>query len=189
MYRLVTWLALEEGVPWTDEDKLAALAQEANVDVSSGHLGVSESNEIGIDDEQVKRQVYSDLVEEGVSVVAQHPKVRATLVRQQIAMAAKGSMVMAGRDIGTVVLPNANLKVFLRASPQVRARRRAKDLKERGQKVGYKQVLSSITQRDSLDSQRATSPLRPAQDAIILDTNNLDLNQVARQILDMVQRS
>jgi len=113
--------------------------------------------------------------------------VRSALVEQQRAIAREGSIVMLGRDIGTVVLPKADVKVFLTASVEVRARRRYRELQENGSDISYDQVASDLERRDRIDSERAASPLRPADDATQIDTDNLDVEEIARRILATVE--
>ena len=127
-------------------------------------------------------------VERQVSLVSRMPQVRRVLVQQQRTLAKEGNIVMVGRDIGTVVLPNADVKVYLSASPEARAHRRLKDLVDRGQDVDFQQVLGETIQRDDMDSNRADSPLRPAEDALTLDTGELTIDQVVEQILAQVHR-
>ena len=122
-----------------------------------------------------------------VSQVAQVPEVRRALVEQQRALAAEGRIVMVGRDIGTVVLPNAGLKLFITASPEVRARRRWQELRGQGQDPEFEQVLQETRERDRTDSHRADSPLMPAEDAVLVDTDELSIEQVTDLIIQQVQ--
>ena len=127
-------------------------------------------------------------MERGVSLVARVPGVRRSLVAQQRRMAAAGPLVMAGRDIGTVVLPDAPVKVYLNASAPVRARRRRGDMESGGSEADERQVLEGLIRRDKIDSGRADSPLRPAEDATIIDTDDLRIEHVADKIVDLVER-
>ena len=127
-------------------------------------------------------------MEHGVSLVAKVPEVRRALVRQQHAIASEGPIVMVGRDIGTVVLPEASLKVFLTASIEVRARRRHNELRSQGVCAEQQQVVKELRRRDKIDSGRADSPLRPAEDAILIDTDSLGIEELADKIVGLVQR-
>lgn len=183
MYRAITWLALEERVP-LEPPALASLAQRALIRVVTD----GEHTRILAGERDVTDLLRSPRVERAVSIVSQVLEVRQAMVRQQQKIASQGRIVMAGRDIGTVVLPSADLKVFLTASVQERARRRYEELKALGQKVTYEQVLAGLRERDTLDSQRAHSPLRPAEDACIIDTDGKGLEQVVAEVLALVER-
>jgi cytidylate kinase len=124
-----------------------------------------------------------------VSVVSAYPGVRRALVAQQRRISASGKIVMVGRDIGTIVLPNADLKVFLDADINARARRRYQELMERGEKFSYDDVLTAMQRRDEIDSARKVSPLLPACDAIIIDTSELTIGQVLDQIETLIQET
>ena len=121
------------------------------------------------------------------SAVSAHPSVRAFLLDMQRNMAKTHSVIMDGRDIGTVVLPDANVKIFLTASSETRARRRWMELKERGTPKDFDQILQETRRRDSQDVNRAVSPLRPADDAVILDTSELDFDQSLNRIVEIIR--
>jgi cytidylate kinase len=121
-------------------------------------------------------------VEENVSFVSRIPGVRRAMVAQQQRMAQEGGVVMVGRDIGTVVLPKAPLKIFLVASPEERARRRYEELRAQGKEIPYEDVLQDMERRDEIDSHRSVSPLNPAPDAVIIETDGLNLEQVLKAI-------
>ena len=182
MYRAITWLALRCALPIDDTAALAALAERTEIRV----LG-PDSDRVLVGDHQVESELRAPEVESNVSLVARVPEVRRALVRQQRALAAKGKIVMVGRDIGTVVLPNADLKVFMLASAQERARRRWAEMRTQGLDVDFPQVLRETQARDALDSQRADSPLVPAKDAFLLDTEGLTVPQVVDRILQRVR--
>jgi cytidylate kinase len=138
--------------------------------------------------EDVTDAIREPVVSENVSLVAQHPQVREHLLTLQRQLAADGGVVMDGRDIGTVVLPDAGLKIFLTASVEERARRRMKELRSQGHKVTYKDILLSIRARDNLDAERPVAPLRAAADAIPLDTTGKDIDTVVEEIWDISLR-
>lgn len=183
MYRAITWLALHCTVPIDDTAALGTLAARTEVRV----LG-PDSDLVMVGEHQVESELRAPEVESQVSLVARVPEVRRALVRQQRALAEKGKIVMVGRDIGTVVLPDADLKIFMLASAQERARRRWLELHTQGLDVDFPQVLRETQARDALDSQRADSPLVPAKDAFLLDTEGLTVPQVVARILQRVQR-
>ena len=183
MYRAITWLALRCATPMADEEGLGDLADRHQIRLDDG-----ESDQVWVGKHQLGPELRDAPVERQVSLVARVPQVRRALVQQQRALAKEGNIVMVGRDIGTVVLPCADLKVFLSASPEQRARRRWRDLVDRGQHVDFQQVLRETQERDEIDSNRADSPLRPAEDALTLDTGQLTIDQVVEQILAQVHR-
>jgi cytidylate kinase len=182
MYRALAWLALHRKIDLTDEAMLSKLATEARIEVArqdgSGYNSVSVS---GYD---VTVEIYTPAVEAAVSQVAKVAGVREVLVAEQRRMAEEGKMVMSGRDIGTVVLPQAGLKVFLVASPEERARRRHAELGQKT-KLTYEDILAELEKRDEIDSQRSLSPLRPASDAKTIDTEGLTPEEVADRIIDL----
>ena len=183
MYRAVTWMALELGVALENEEALERLAGETNM-----RLKGSEGDTVIIGEREVSEELRQAAVDRGVSTVASLPAVRVALVERQRKLAKVGRIVVVGRDIGTVVLPDAQLKIFLVASPKERARRRCEELKEQGHRVEYDRVLKDLESRDELDSSRAHSPLRPAADAHLLDTDGMDLEGVVDTVMELIQR-
>ncbi len=182
MYRAITWLALQRAVPMDDSLLRGERARQSPIDLK-GQNG----SQVVVSGQEVSGELRDPDVERHVSLVAQAPQVRQALVLQQRRLAAAGRLVMVGRDIGTVVLPDAGLKVFMSASYEERARRRWQEMQQRGRDVEYQQVLREIKERDYLDSHRSASPLTPAQDARLLDTEGLTEDQVVELILGMIQ--
>lgn len=183
MYRAITWLALRHGIPIGDEPALVELANRHPV-----RLAAAGSGRVLVGEHAVGPELREVSVDSHVSLVARVPEVRRALVRQQRALAEGGKIVMVGRDIGTVVLPGADLKVFLSASPEQRARRRWQELISQGHKVEFQEVLRETRARDAIDSQRADSPLMPAEDAFLLDTEGLSVSQVVQRLMDRVHQ-
>jgi len=182
MYRTFTWKVLKLGIPPEDENKLSHLANMTRFDfVPCEQRCLS----ILIDDKDVSSRLACSRIEEKVSLISKVAGVRKKMVSEQRRVAQRGKLIMAGRDIGTVVLPWAELKIFLVASIEERANRRYKELLERGRKVDYHTVLAELRQRDATDIHRAVSPLKPAADAIIIDTEKLSLQQVVDKICDL----
>lgn len=178
MYRAVTWFALRRDVDVRDEAALAELIGSIHLDVSSG----GESTSVLVNGDDATPHLRDPDVEANVSLVSQVPVVRDALVRIQRDLARSGSIVMAGRDIGTVVLPDAPLKIYLDASPEVRATRRAAQLDQSDDPADKDALANGIAARDRIDSSRATSPLTAAPDAVIIDTDELSLGEVVRKI-------
>jgi len=178
MYRAITWLALQRGTPTDNEEALGALAEEHPVRIQG-----PDSDKVLVGGWLIGPELRESRVNGQVSLVASMLGVRKALVRQQQLLAAEGRIIMAGRDIGTVVLPNADLKIFLTASPESRAQRRWRELLDSGQTVEFQQVLEETKARDDIDTQRTHSPLVAAQDAFIFDTEGMAVHQVVERIL------
>jgi cytidylate kinase len=179
MYRAFTWKVLKSGISVEDEQKLCQLANTTKFDfvpLQGCYLSPF------IDDEDISSKLFYPEVEAHVSLVSKIAGIRQTLIQEQRKLARRGKVVMAGRDIGTVVLPWAELKIFLTASTEERARRRYKELLERGANSSLESVLAELKRRDEMDIHRTISPLKPAEDAIIIDTENLSLEQVVDRI-------
>ena len=183
MYRAVTRVALDRCIDLNDGDALTALAERLDLRLSFAHG----ADRLTADGTDVTDGLRTPGVERGVSLVARVPGVRRSLVAQQRRMAADGPLVMAGRDIGTVVMPDAPVKVYLNASARVRATRRRGDLAAGGSEADERRVLEDLTRRDKIDSERSDSPLRPARDAVIMDTDDLRIEHVADKIVDLVE--
>ncbi|MCH8026127.1 MAG: (d)CMP kinase [Chloroflexi bacterium] len=177
MYRAITWLAHERQVDLEDDAALTRLAESVELALEADRVRVD-----GID---VTDRLRSTEVGKAVSLVSRVAGVREAMVRGQRAMAGQGRVVMAGRDIGTVVLPDAPLKVYLEASAAERNRRRHEELRAMGRSVTLQQVRDELANRDAIDSERAVSPLRPAEDAVVIDTDALSLEQVVERILEL----
>ncbi len=184
MYRALALRATEEGVDHGDEAGLARLASGLRFDFpwQDGQAHVI------VDGRDVSRAIRTQAVGEGASAVAVHPAVRRTLVRLQQGLAEEGAVVMDGRDIGTVVLPDAQLKIYLDATIEERARRRWAELRDRGRDVARQDVLEELRRRDHQDSNRATGPLAVADDAVVVDTTDVPPDVVLRQILDLARQ-
>lgn len=182
IYRTFTYKALTAGVSPTDADSLVELANNSAftfMETTGSRLVVL------VDGKDVSALLTSQEIERNVALIAKVPHVRTRMVAEQRRMAEDHRLVMAGRDIGTVVLPWADLKVFLVASIEERARRRFAEMQERGAGVPYETVLSELSQRDHNDMTREVSPLKPADDAITLDTDGLTLEQVVDKIVEL----
>lgn len=182
LYRAVTLAALRRRLTLADQEALAALVEQIHIDVLPPTQQDGRGLTVILDDEDVTWAIREPNVDRNVSVVSAQPAVRQALLQRQREVAARGSIIMAGRDIGTVVLPNADLKLYLEASPTERAHRRAVEEQGRGVERSFPEVLSEIERRDDIDSHRALSPLHPADDAIIIDTEGLDIDGVLATI-------
>ena len=187
LYRAVTLRALRCGAPLDDEEALAAIA--AGLHLAFAPPTVDDGRQITVllDGEDVTWALRAPAVNDAVSIVSAYPRVRAALLERQRAIGRQGRVVMVGRDIGTTVLPDAPLKIYLDASAAVRGRRRAEEQRARGEPTDEATVLAAVLRRDQLDSQRAASPLRPAPDAIVLDTDALAVDDVLQALLQIVE--
>ena len=185
MYRALTWLALERGVDPEDAHGLVKMAKGHELRVV---FGSDEDARILVDDQDITPNLWRREVDRAVSLVSRVAGVRELLVDHQRRIAAEGAVVMVGRDVGTVVLPDAPLKLFLIASKEERARRRYEELRTAGQGLSYEQVLRDLERRDRLDTQREAGPLRPATDACVMATDDLSLDEVVEQVLVKVRR-
>lgn len=185
MYRAITWLALDRGVDPDDGDRLGELARTAGIEIERPTRADGREYTVLIDGRDVTWDIRSPEVEAAVSRVSRWPAVREALVEQQRRIAGTGSIVMVGRDIGTVVLHDAELKVYLTADVAERARRRAAQLRARGESVDDAALESDLAARDEQDSRREHSPLRPADDARIVDTTGLPIERVIKTIVDL----
>ncbi|HDN79071.1 MAG: (d)CMP kinase [Chloroflexi bacterium] len=189
MYRAVTLIALKRGIPIEDEEAIAALAEELDIDVTAPTVDDGRQYTVYVDGEDVTWEIRHPDVDRAVSPVSAYPKVRKALTPKQRRIGLRGKIVMVGRDIGTVVLPEADVKIYLDASLEERARRRWRELLERGREVAYEEVLEIMRRRDHIDSSRDVAPLRPAEDAIIIDTTNLSIEEVFRKVMDLIKRN
>jgi cytidylate kinase len=179
IYRAFTWKVLKSGISPEHKEKLCELATITEFDFVPSKGGVLS---VVIDGEDVSPRLLSAEIEGLVPLIAKVAGVRQAMVLQQRKLAQRGKVIMAGRDIGTVVLPSAELKIFLTASTEERAKRRHRELLKRGEHSSLETVLADLRKRDEMDINRSISPLKPAEDAIVLNTENLSLEQVVDKI-------
>ncbi len=187
LYRAVTLAALREGIPTDQPGALAALARSRRIDVQQPSENDGRLYDVLLDGEDVTWAIRDPDVDTSVSAVSAHPVVRDALLPVQRRIADGGKVVMVGRDIGTVVVPDAGVKIYLNASVTERARRRFDELRQRGAEITFEHVLEDLIHRDKLDSQRRTSPLRAAADATIVDSDGLTTDTVAERIESVVR--
>lgn len=177
MYRAVGWKAVEDAIPFEDEDGVAALASRSTIEV--GPL-------VTIDGHDITRAIRTPEIDRAATAVARLPRVRAILVGRLRALGDGGAIVMEGRDIGTVVFPEADVKIYLDASPEERARRRAADPAHTSGTANVADVRSQLIERDRIDRTRAASPLYAAPDAVVVDTTGKSIRQVVEEVLAVV---
>jgi cytidylate kinase len=179
MYRAVGWKALRDGVPLDREPLVADLARASVIEVKSSG--------VFIDGFDVTRAIRTPEIDRAAAAVARLPSVRVVLVERQRALGERGAIVMEGRDIGTVVFPDADVKIYLDASPEERARRRASDPAHSGGPAAVADVATLLTERDQSDRTRAVSPLYAAADAVVIDTTGKSVEDVVSEVLRVVE--
>lgn len=181
MYRAVGWKTLHDGIPLDDEGAIAALASRSVIEVTS--------DRVTIDQHDVTRAIRTPEIDRAAAAVARLPEVRAVLVAQQRLLAGAGGLVMEGRDIGTVVFPGADVKIYLDAAPDERARRRANDPAHSTRTTDVAAVAAALTARDDSDRTRAASPLTIAADAVEIDTTGKPIEAVVAEVMAVVSAS
>lgn len=186
LYRAVTWLALTRGIAPGEEEAVSRLAETVAIDVRPPTVADGRQYDVWAEGTDITWKIRQPEVDANVSRVAAYPDVRKALTLQMRRIARRGRIVMVGRDIGTVVLPDADIKLYLDASAEERARRRWLEEQARGGLRSYEQVLDDVRRRDQIDSTRSVAPLRPADDAIIVDSTGLTVDQVVERIAALV---
>lgn len=184
MYRAATLAVLRHGVDPQDEAAVVEVAKSADIQIHPPAVDDGRQYTVLLDGDDVTWEIRSGRVDHNVSTIAAYAKVREEMVRQQREFGERGNVVMIGRDIGTVVLPEAPLKLYVTASAEERARRRVTDKARRGLRVSYDSVLADIKSRDKRDSEREHSPLRPAEDAVEIDTTAHDPQEILEQVFN-----
>jgi cytidylate kinase len=179
MYRAVAWKAVHDRLPLDSEDVVAGIARDAAIVVEGGV--------VSIDGHDVTRAIRTPEIDKAATVVARLPRVREVLVARQRQLAESGGVVMEGRDIGTVVFPDADVKIYLDASADERARRRANDGAHTGSQAGQAAVAAAIDARDRADTTRSVSPLTLAADATLIDTTHMPIHEVVDQVMALVR--
>lgn len=193
LYRAVTWAVLDRGINLQDADAVSVLAAQLTIDVAAPATNEQDGRQstVLVDGRDVTWAIRTPQVDQKVSIVSAYPAVRQALsVKQRqigqrygSGQADKAGVIMVGRDIGTIVMPEATLKFYIDASPEERARRRYVEQVSRGKTVVYEEILADLRRRDQMDSERAYAPLRAAGDAVVIDTSALSLDEVIAQIL------
>ena len=182
MYRAVAWKAVQDDVDLENESALGALAERVRISVERGSVTV--------DGRDISREIRTPQIDAAAAAVARRPAVRAVLIRQQREMGKGGGVVMEGRDIGTVVFPSADVKLYLDASPEERARRRAHDPAHSAGRgtAAVQDVASALEERDRLDKTRIESPLAVASDAVVINTTGMSVDTVVDRVMEIVKQ-
>ena len=187
MYRALTLAALETLDSVENENAVTRLAEQVQIDVQPPTKKDGRKYDVLLNGNDVTWQIRTPQVDANVSHVSAYPGVRLAMSAQQRRIGQRGSVVMVGRDIGTVVLPDAELKIYLDASVEERARRRFEEVQKRGETQTYPEILVSMRRRDQIDSTRAVAPLRPASDAVIINSDGLNVEQVMQKVIKLLE--
>ncbi len=187
MYRAVTLAALNQLQSVQDEALVSDLARRIRIDVMPPSASDGRLYDVLLDGEDVTWAIRQPVVDKNVSQVSAYPDVRTAMTDQQRRIGQRGKVVMVGRDIGTVVFPEAELKIFLDASVEERARRRYEEVKKRGQDSAFEDILEAMKRRDKMDSSRVVAPLRAAADAVIINTDGLDICEVVQRVKRLIR--
>lgn len=182
MYRAVTWLALQRGINIRDEAAVTALAEKISIDVLPASKPDGRACDVIVDGHDITWETRRPEVDANVSLVSTYRGVRRAMSEQQRRIGLRGNVVMVGRDIGTVVLPEADLKIYLDASAHERARRRHGEIEARGEEADYADILNKMRERDRIDSTRDVAPLQAAYDAIVIDSDKLSADEVFERV-------
>lgn len=187
MYRAVTHAALHRGLSPEDEAGVVALAESLEIDVRSPSVSDGRLYDVVSDGQDVTWSIRTAETDRHVSQISAYRGVREAMTRRQREIGLRGNVVMVGRDIGTVVLPEADLKIYLDATVEARARRRQEEILARGEPAEYEEILRAMAARDEYDSSREVAPLRPAADAVRLDTTGMSVEQVLERVLRLAE--
>jgi cytidylate kinase len=186
MYRSITWATLNAKIDVTDEAAVSDLAETFKLELLPPSAEGSHQATVLVGDQDVTRLIRRPEIDANVAQVSSYSRVRQAMTARQRNIAAMGPVVMVGRDIGTVVLPNADLKIFVSASLEVRARRRYEECLKRGEMVAFENVLAAMAERDRQDREKPISPMVPAQDAVIINTDEMTSEEVLQKVEDLV---
>ena len=186
MYRSITWATLNAKIDVADEAAVSDLAETFKLEILPTAAEDGRQATVRVDGQDVTWLIRRPEIDANVAQVSSYPRVRRAMTGRQRKIAAQGPVVMVGRDIGTVVLPDADLKIFVSASLEVRARRRYEECLKRGETVAYEAVLAAMADRDRLDREKPISPMVPAEDAVIINTDQLNIDDVLQKVEHLV---
>ncbi len=187
LYRAVTWAVLQHHISVQDEVAVTCLSQVRHIDILPPTVEDGRQYTIHCEGQDITWDIRSPQVNHAVSPISAYPGVRAALTQNMRDIAKRGNIIMVGRDIGTVVLPNADLKLYVTAAVETRARRRHQEMQAKGKSILYEEVLASLRRRDAIDSSRQSAPLKPASDAVIFDTTYLSIAQMLEKASGLVR--
>ncbi|MGO0060982.1 (d)CMP kinase [Brevibacillus fluminis] len=187
MYRALAWAAQQEGLAAVDEHAVSSLLEKNRIRLQRDDRG--DTQHVWWNEEDITAEIRTPQISQLASIVAGHPRVRALMLDLQRALAEEGDVIMDGRDIGTHVLPDADVKIFLTASIEERATRRLAELQQKGVETTLEALMEEIAERDKRDSEREVAPLKQAEDAILVDTTGRSIEQIVDQILHICQKT
>ena len=188
MYRAVTGEALYRSIPISDEQTVTQLAQKIRIDIQSPDVNDGRDMTLRVDGRDLTWEIRDRVIDQNVSPVSAYAGVRQAMVAEQRRIGKQGRIVVVGRDIGTVVFPDADSKIYLDASLEERARRRFLERRNRGEQVEYDAILNEVRRRDEIDSSRSVSPLKKADDAEYIDSTGLSIDQVMSRVAEIIER-
>lgn len=188
MYRAVTLVALRQLGSVDSEEEVSSLAEAIQIDVRPPSVADGRKDDVCLDGEDVTWAIRSAEVDTNISQVSAYRRVRQAMTEQQRRIGRRGAVVMAGRDIGTVVFPEAPLKLYLEASVEERARRRYNEIRQRGGTESYEEILASMRRRDAIDAGREIAPMRPADDAVVINTDGRSIEEVLGMVISLLER-
>jgi len=188
IYRAITWKVLQKNIDLNNEDLVSNIVSKIHISIKKMNLKFKNYYLIFIDGEDVTEEIRNPKIDQNVSLIAKLPKVRKQLIDMQRNLAKNGCIVMEGRDIGSIILPYADIKLYFSASEEERIKRRYQELNERGHKISYKEVKEQILRRDVIDSNRKYAPLTKTEDAILIDTTNKTIEEVKNEILKIINK-
>lgn len=188
MYRAVTFAVLQNDISLENEKEISDLAEKIVIDVNPATQKDGRKNDVLLNGKDVTWNLCKPDVEARVSQVSSYAIVRKAMTEQQRRIGIRGRVVMVGRDIGTVVLPDADLKIYLDASIEERARRRYEERKRRGEKISYEQVLEGMQNRDQIDSSRKIAPLQAAKDAVVIQSDGFTSDDILKQVIGLIEK-
>ncbi len=186
MYRAATLAVIKSGIPVEDEDLVTGMAERIQIEVFPPTCFDGRLNDVLLDGVDVTWEIRSPEVENNVSLVSSYPGVRKAMTEQQRKIGSRGKTIMVGRDIGTVVFPEADMKIYLDASVEERSRRRFVETNARGDETSLEKISNSMLQRDKIDSTRVVAPLKPAEDALIIQTDTMDEEEVFKTVMKLL---
>jgi len=189
IYRVITWKVLKNNININDEDMISNLVSNTSITIERTNCkSLNDYYHIFVDGEDVTVEIRNPRIDQNVSQIARLPKIRKQLIHLQRKLAEKGNIVMEGRDIGSVILPQADIKFFFTASEEERIKRRYKELIDKGYNIDYEIVKKQIIQRDKIDSKRKYAPLIMAKDAILIDSTEKSIEEVKDNILKIIKK-
>ena len=189
IYRAITWKVLKNNININDEDMISSMVSDTCINIERANSkSLNDYYHIFVDGEDVTEEIRNPMIDQNVSQIARLPKIRKQLIYLQRKLAEKGNIVMEGRDIGSVILPQADIKFYFTASEEERIRRRYKELIDKGYSIDYEVVKKQIIQRDKIDSKRKYAPLIKAKDAILIDSTDKSIEEIKDKILKIIKK-